>query len=72
MTAKLRSFQLAVFGGKKGPHMAAQDTPSTSLPVRRRTFEDKTVRMLADHAGKIYLGLFVLAALVVTLHEPLG
>jgi len=52
--------------------MAAQDTPSTSLPVRRRTFEDKTVRMLADHAGKIYLGLFVLAALVVTLHEPLG
>ena len=52
--------------------MAAQDTLSTSLPVRRRTFEDKTVRMLADHAGKIYLGLLVLAALVVTLHEPLG
>ncbi|MFM8696133.1 MAG: hypothetical protein ACKOEN_05520 [Betaproteobacteria bacterium] len=38
--------------------------------MRRRTFEDKTVRVLAEHAGKIYLGLLVLAILVVKLHDP--
>lgn len=45
---------------------------STPLPVRRRTFEDKTVRLLAEHAGKIYLGLLVLAILVVKLHDPMA
>ncbi len=45
---------------------------STPLPVRRRTFEYKTVRLLAEHAGKIYLGLLVLAILVVKLHDPMA
>ena len=39
-------------------------------PERRRTFEDKTVRVLAQHAGKIYLGLFALTAVVVSLRNP--
>lgn len=45
---------------------------STPIALKRRTFEDKTVRLLAEHAGKIYLGLLVLAVLVVQLHEPMG
>ncbi len=51
--------------------MNAPNPVASALPVRRRTFEDKTVRLLAAHAGKIYLFLLALTAVVVTLRERL-
>ena len=52
--------------------MSTPDQAGSALPARRRTFEDKTVRLLAAHAGKIYLLLLALTVVVVTLREPLA
>ncbi len=49
--------------------MTISDTPAAVI-LKRRTLEDKAVRWLADHAGKIYLGLLVLAVLVIQSTSP--
>jgi hypothetical protein len=53
------------------PSTATADTGGAPPARRSKTFEDVGARFFADHAGKVWLGLGLLTAVVVAVREKL-
>lgn len=60
-----------LLGTSSRPRTAGTGAPVAARPRRARTFEDVGARFFADHAGKVWVFLLLLTAVVVLVQEKI-